>query len=143
MPDRLPSDHDAVATHRASLERVGRTDRPKVVAPADAALPADEIVRLVLDGSTYHARVETSLDGDPEISGAYDTPTLAREPGSGENRLAEWVAEADVSVGGSVLLDEVTSEFQYGLRAPGERTVYEATEKPSDSLAAIAEDLTE
>ncbi|AQL43082.1 hypothetical protein BV210_10315 [Halorientalis sp. IM1011] len=143
MSDRLPSDHDAVETHRASLERVGRTDRPKVVVPDDASVPTDEVVRLVVDGRTCHTRIETSLQGDPEITGAYDTPTLARDPSEGENRLDEWVADANVTVGGSVLLDEVTEGFKYGLRAPGERTVYEATEKPDDGLSAIAEDLGE
>ncbi|SEO32743.1 hypothetical protein SAMN05216388_101138 [Halorientalis persicus] len=143
MSDRLPSDHDAVETHRASLERVGRTDRPKVVVPDDAAVPTDEVVRVVIDGRTCHARIETSLQGDTEITGAYDTPTLARDPGDGENRLQTWVSDADVTVGGSVLLDVVTEGFKYGLRAPGERTVYEATEQPSDSLSSIADELTE
>ncbi len=143
MSDRLPSDHDAVETHRASLERVGRTDRPKVVVPDDAAVPTDELVRIVVDDRTYHARIETSLQRDPEITGAYDTPTLARDPGDGENRLETWVESADVTVGGSVLLDVVTEGFQYGLRAPGERAVYDATEAPSDSLSAIADELGE
>ncbi|MFB6083651.1 MAG: hypothetical protein ABEJ94_05350 [Halorientalis sp.] len=143
MSDRVPSDHDAVVTHRATLERVGRTDRPKVVVPEDATVPTDEVVRLVVDGRTCHARVETGLQGDPEITGAYDTPTLARDPGDGRNRLQAWVTEADVSVGGSVLLDVVTEGFKYGLRAPGERTVYEATEKPDAGLSSIADDLTE
>jgi hypothetical protein len=143
VSDRLPSDHDAVETHRAGLEHVGRTDRPKVVVPDDATVPVDEVDRLVVDGRTCHARVETNLHGDPEITGAFDTPTLAREPGDGENRLETWVADADVTVGGSVLLDVVTEGFKYGLRAPGERTVYEATEKPDAGLSAIAEDLGE
>lgn len=143
MSDRLPSDHDAVATHRTSLERVGRTDRSKVLVPDEAAVPTDEVVRVVVDGRTCHARVGTNLQGAPEITGAYDTPTLARDPGDGENRLETWVDDADVTVGGSVLLDVVTEGFKYGLRAPGERTVYEATERPSDSLSSIADGLDE
>jgi len=145
VPDRLPSDHDAVETIRAGLERAGGLDRPKVVLPADRAdaVPAGEVVRLVLDGTTYHAQVREGFDGTPELPGAYGTPTLARDPGAGENHLPAWVADADVSLGGSVLLDVVTAGFKYGLRAPGERAVYEATPAPDDGLASIAEDLTE
>ncbi|MFD1587992.1 hypothetical protein ACFR9U_13475 [Halorientalis brevis] len=143
MPERVPSDHDAVDTHRATVERVGRTDRHKVVVPDAAAdaVPSDEVVQVVFDEQTYHARVEQDLDGVPVFKGAYDTPTLARSPGDGENRLAEWVAGTSVAVGDSVLLDVVTDGFKFGLRAPGERAVYEATEPPNDSLASIARDL--
>lgn len=145
MPERIPSDHDTVETVRATLERVGRTDRPKVAIPAEAAdlLPESGIVRVVLDGQTRHAPVERDFDGAPELRGAFDSPTLARDPGTGADRLAEWVADAAVSVGGSVLLDVVTPDHLYGLRAPGERTVYEATEGPADSLADIAKDVSE
>ena len=143
MPDRVPSDHDAVRTIRATLERVGRTDRPKVTVPAEAAdcLPDEDVIRLSLDGTTTHAQVEQDFDGVPEIRGAFDSPSLAREPGEGTDRLAEWADDRDVSVGGSVLLDVVTSGYTYGLRAPGERAIYEATDPPSDSLASIARDI--
>ncbi|MFB6165003.1 MAG: hypothetical protein ABEJ31_07575 [Haloarculaceae archaeon] len=145
MPDRVPSDHDAVETIRATLERVGRTDRLKVTLPADAAdaLPAGDVVRLVLDGRTRHSRVETDFDGAAELRGAFDSPTLARDPGAGTDRLAEWADAAGRSAGQSVLLDVVTDGYKYGLRAPGERAVYEATEAPSDSLSSIARDLEE
>lgn len=145
MTDRVPSDHDSVETVRATLERVGRTDRRKVTVPADSAatLPADGLVRLVIGGDTYHSRIETDFDGRPELRGAFESPTLARDPESGTDRLAEWVADADVSVGGSVCLDVVTPEYKYGLRAPGDRVVYEATDAPDDSLSSIARDIEE
>jgi len=143
VPERLPSDHDAIDSHRATVERVGRTDRQKVVVPDAAAdaVPTDDVVQLVLDERTYHARVETDLEGRPVFKGAYATPRLARSGGDGENPLGEWVASTGVAVGDSVLLDVVTEGFTFGLRAPGDRVVYEATEPPSDSLSAIARDL--
>lgn len=143
MPERLPSDHDAVGTHRATVERVGRTDRRKVVIPEAAAdaVPTDEVVQVVFDGDTYHVLTETDLDGVPVFKSAYRTPTLARNPDDGENHLADWVAETGVAVGDSVLLDIITEGYKFGLREPGERAVYEATEPPSDSLSAIARDI--
>ena len=143
MPERLPSDHDAIDSYRATVERVGRTDRQKVVVPDAAAdaVPTDDVVQIVLDERTYHARVETDLEGRPVFKGASETPTLARSEGDGENHLSEWVAASGVAVGDSVLLDVVTEGFKFGLRAPGDRAVYEATEPPSDSLSAIARDL--
>lgn len=143
MPDRVASDHDAVATVRATLERVGRTDRRRVAVPedADAGLAPGEVVRLVLADTTYHTLVERSLDGGPELRGAYESPTLARDPDEGTDHLSAWVDATDVSVGGSVLLDVVTEGYKYGLRAPGERAIYEATGAPDDSLSAIARDV--
>jgi hypothetical protein len=142
MADRVASDSPAVTTARVELTTSGATDRPVVRIPADAdVVPPAEVCRLVLDDTEYHAPFERALTGDAvELSGAYDTPsaTRARE---GDNRLRAWVERAAVRVGGSVLLDEVTPEFKYGLRAPGERTVYEATDPPDESLSSIAEDL--
>ena len=145
MPDRVASDHDAVETVRATLERVGRTDRRRVAVPADAGagLTPETVVRLVLDSTTYHTLVETSLEGDLELRGAFDSPTLARDPESGTDHLPAWVADAGVEVGGSVLLDVVTAEFKYGLRAPGRRVIYEATAAPDKGLSAIARDIEE
>lgn len=140
MPDRVPSDHPTVTTYDATVARQGRTDRPKVVLPADADLPAGEVVRLVLDGSEYRARLDRPTTGDGlEIRGAYDTPAAARDPGSAPNRLVEWVEDVGLAFGRTVHLDEVESGFRYGLRAPGERAVYEATGGPDESLAGIAE----
>jgi hypothetical protein len=143
VPDRIPSDHDAIESLRGTLEGVGRTDRPKVTLPTDAAdrLPADEVVRVVIDGRTCHTRVQLDFDDQPELRGAFDSPTLARSPGDGTDRLAEWVADADVQFGGSVLVDVVAEGHTYGLRAPGTRTVYEAVDPPDEGLASIARDV--
>lgn len=145
MTDRVPSDHESVATIRATVERVGRTDRRKVIVPAQESdvLPEGDVVRLVFDDATYHAQVATDFDGVPELTGAFDSPTLARAPGDGDNRLASWLERTAVEDGGSVMLDVVTEDYTYGLREPGERTVYEATEPPSESLSSIARNLDE
>jgi len=140
MSERVPSDHDAVDTHRVPVEAVGRTGRPRVVLPDEIDLQDGDIVTLALDGDEYEARVETSLDGDRTVTHVADNRRLARER-DGENRLTEWVAEADVSVGGSAHLDVVTEGHQYGLRTPGKRVVYTATDAPDSSLSDIASDL--
>ncbi|WP_336336632.1 DUF7112 family protein [Haloarcula brevis] len=140
MPDRVPSDHDAVETHRVPVESVGRTDRPRVLLPAGLGFDDGDTLRLALDGDRYHAVVETSLDGEPVVSHVADNRRLARER-AGTNRLAEWVADGDVSLGGSAHLDVVTDGEEYGLRTPGKRVVYTATGGPDASLSDIARDL--
>ncbi|MFC6756951.1 MULTISPECIES: DUF7112 family protein [Haloarcula] len=140
MSERVPSDHDAVDTHRVAIEAVGRTGRPRVVLPDAVGLEDGDVVTLALDGDDYEARVETSLDGDLVVTHVTDNRRLARER-DGENRLAEWVADATVSVGGSAHFDVVTECHQYGLRTPGKRVVYTATEAPDSSLSDIASDL--
>lgn len=144
MTERVASDHPTVATVDAELARQGRTDRPKLVLPPGAAerLPAGEIVRVVLDGSEGWARVDGAVGGDGlELRGVYDTPDGAREPGSEPNRLTEWVDRAGLGPGRTAHLDVLSEGFRYGLRAPGERVVYETTDRPDESLAAIAERL--
>lgn len=137
--DRIASDNPAIETLRATVARHGGT-RKRVELPADAA-PTDEVVRLVLDGTTYHARIEGGFaDADPYVAGAYDTPGGARS-GNGSDRLQAWLDSEDRSPGSTVLLDVIEPEFAYGLRKPGEEVVYDAVEKPSDSLASIARDL--
>ncbi|MDG5775530.1 hypothetical protein VB773_06890 [Haloarculaceae archaeon H-GB2-1] len=141
MSDRISSDNDAVETVRATLERVGRTDRPQITLPDDADVPTDEVVRLSISGTEYHAHIEASLDGTPVIRGAFDNARLARTPDEGAERLAEWVESDGIEFGGSVLFDVVTAGFKYGVRSPGERVIYDATDAPDDSLAAIADQL--
>ena len=143
MPARIPSDHDSIETLRATVERVGRTDRPKVALPgeADLGLDAEDVVRLVIDGDTYHTRVETDFDGHREFRGAFPSPTLARDPDADRDHLADWLAEAGIDAGNSVLVDVVTAGVQYGLRAPGTRAVYEAADEGNEGLASIARDL--
>ena len=140
MSERVPSDHDAVDTHRVPVEAVGRTGRPRVVLPDEVGLDDGDVVTLALDGDDYESRVETTLDGDLTVTHVADNRRLARER-DGANRLVEWVADSTVSVGGSVHLDVVTAGHQYGLRTPGTRVVYTATDAPDSSLSDIASDL--
>jgi hypothetical protein len=140
MNERVPSDHEAVDTHRVPIEAVGRTGRPRVIFPDDVGLNDGDAVVLALDGDDYDARVETTLDGDLAVTHVADNRRLARER-DGENRLAEWVEDTNVTVGGSAHLDVVTDGHQYGLRTPGTRVVYTATEAPDSSLSDIASNL--
>ncbi|UPV75980.1 hypothetical protein M0R89_07945 [Halorussus limi] len=146
MADRISSDHSSLTTVRATLVRSGGLDRPKVEIPADAAdsFPDGELVRIVADDTEYRARIESPLTGDGrEIRGLYESPTLARNPEDGENHLSAWVADANVEFDQSVLVDVIEPGFKYGLREPGERAFYEATESPDESLADIAQGLDE
>lgn len=142
MADRLPSDHDAVETRRVTVGRVGRTDRPRIELPDDLEVSAGDVIECVLDGDGYYAAVETTLDGTAMLQHVADNRRLARET-EGENRLVEWFEASDCSLDGSVHLDIVTAGHTYGLRTPGQRVVYSATNAPDDSLASIAENLDE
>jgi len=137
MPESVPS--DAVESVRATVERAGRTDRPKVTVPESARdrLPEGEPVRLSLGGSVRHARVELAIDDSLEIRGAYDNARLARE-GDGSNRLVEWFDDIGLDFGRTVHLDIVDEGFFYGLRAPGERAVYRVPDQPDEGLAELA-----
>ena len=142
MTDRVPSDHPSIETYRISLDRRGRLDRPRLdFSAVDLDLPTDEVVRLTLDGETYHARITETFEGGLEIRGAYDNPRLARDGTDGTDRLAEWRAANDLDFGRSVLFDVVVPDYAYGLRVPGERAVYEATTPPDRSLQSIARSL--
>jgi hypothetical protein len=140
VSDRVPSDHDAVDTHRVPIEAVGRTGRPRVVLPGTLDVADGSTVTLSLDGDDFYATVGTTIEGDLGITHAADNRRLARER-EGENRLAEWVEQAAVSLGGSAHLDVVTAGHHYGLRTPGTRAVYTATDAPDSSLSDIASDL--
>jgi hypothetical protein len=140
MTQRVSS--DTTETVRATLAQAGATNRANIEIPADdeESFPADEIVRIVMDDTEYRARIERPWTGDGRlIRGVYDTPRLARNPGEGENRLSEWFADSNRSFGQSVLIDVVEAGFKYGIREPGSRAVYEATEAPNGSLADIAQ----
>ena len=146
MADRISSDHSSLTTVRATLVRSGGLDRPKVEIPADDAdhFPSDELVRVVADDTEYRARIESPLAADGrEVRGLYETPRVARNPGEGVNHLQTWLDGTDVEFGQSVLVDVIEAGFKYGLREPGERAFYEATESPDDSLTDIAEQLDE
>jgi len=144
MADRISSDHASLPTVRATLVRSGALDRPKVEIPADDSdqFPADELVRVVAADTEYRARIESPLAEDGrEIRGLYETPRLARNPDEGENLLGEWVEATGVEFGQSVLVDVIEPGFKYGLREPGQRAFYDATESPDGNLADIAEQL--
>ena len=141
MTERVPSDHDAVTTHRAHVECVGRTSRPRVPLPEALAVAASDVVRVSLAGDKYHAQVRESLDGDVDLRGAFANPRLARTDGEGENHLRGWLDDVGIGAGGPLLVDAVTPGFMYGLRPPGQRVVYTARDPPSSSLSDIARDL--
>lgn len=141
MTDRIAHDHPTVTTIDGTLGRYGGTHRPEVRLPDVDALPRDEIARLVLDGVEYRARIVVDDDGSRRIRGAYETPRLARDPGSATNHLEQWFEDRSLDFGRTVHLDVIDSGHAYGLRAPGESAVYEATTSPDRSLADIAENL--
>ncbi|MEM4782125.1 MAG: hypothetical protein QXG03_11280 [Halalkalicoccus sp.] len=136
--DRISSENPAVETLRARVARHGA--RRKRIDLPDGSLPEGEVLRVVIDGTTYYTVVHGGFGEDPHVSGAYETPDDARQ-GSGANRLREWLEEVDRPVGGSVLVDVIEPDFAYGLREPGTEAVYEAVERPKDSLANIARNL--
>jgi len=140
VPDRVASDGEAVTTYRARLARSGGTRRPCLRLPDDVAVDAGDLIRLVLDGDEYHARIERDADGYL-IRGAYDNRRLARTDGEGTNRLVEWVRAVDRETGQSVDFDEVTPGYLYGVRVPGKRAVYSVTRQPDSSLSSIADGL--
>ncbi|WP_281195446.1 hypothetical protein [Halorubrum sp. F4] len=151
---RVPSDDDSVASVRVDVARSGGTRRPCVRLPDDddlegrvesgscasLSLAGGDVIRIVVDREEYHTRIVGDATGRL-IRGTFDSRRLARTPGDGENRLVEWLAEHDREPGDSVVLDVVVPGDQYGLRIPGERTVYDARRGPRSSLADIAEDL--
>jgi hypothetical protein len=138
VSERVPSDHPSVTTFRASIARSGGTRRPCLRLPDEAAVEAGDLLRLSLDGTLAHARVDEDASGRL-VRGAFDNKRLARNPGEGENRLVEWCDEADRGPGSAVELDELDAGFCYGLRAPGERVVYSVPKRPNQSLTDIAE----
>ena len=153
MP-RVPSDDEGVASIRVSLARSGGTRRPCVRIPEDdelsgrvesgtcesLSMAAGDVIRVVVDREEYHAPVTADSAGRL-IRGAFDNRRLACEAGDGENRLVAWLDANDRDPGDSVVLDVVVPGELYGLRIPGERTLYEASRGPPSSLADIARDL--
>jgi hypothetical protein len=140
MPERIPSDHPSVSTVRAKVERRGSTRRPKLRIPGEhrGAFPVGETVRLVVDGSEYHARIDDGGDA-MAIRGAYDNARIARRSVDGTDRLAEWIRAADIGFGRSVLVDVVVPEFRYGVREPGASAVDDASEPQAEGLRDMDE----
>ncbi|MFB6125056.1 MAG: hypothetical protein ABEJ59_03765 [Halanaeroarchaeum sp.] len=143
MTDRVSHDHPTVDTIDATLERYGGTTRPEIRLPASDAVPVGEVVRIVLAGTTYRTQIAEREDGTAAIRGAYETPRLARNPGSASDALQLWVAERDLEFGRTVHVDVVEPGVKLGLRAPGETATYASIGRPKDSLASIAKDLEE
>lgn len=153
MP-RVPSDDGSVPSVRVSLARSGGTRRPCVRIPDDDVLDdriesgtcetlsvaEGDLVRLVIDREESHARVVADARGRL-FRGAFDDRRLARTAGEGRNRLTDWLDDRDRGPGDVVVLDVVVPGEQYGLRVPGERTVYDAHRGPRSSLADIARDV--
>jgi hypothetical protein len=153
MP-RVPSDGEDVSSVRVSLARSGGTRRPCVRLPDDDALDgrvesgscdalgvsAADIVRVAIDREEYHARVASDSKGRL-LRGAFDNRRLARDAGEGTNRLVGWLDANDREPGEGVVLDVVVPGELYGLRIPGERTVYDANRGPRSSRADIARDV--
>ena len=142
MPERVPSDHSSVTTLRAHLARSGGTRRPCLRLPDAAAVEAGDVVRLLLDGVTAHARVDADTTG-ALIRGAYDNERLVRSPREGDNRLVGWCDAHGREPDDAVELDELDPGFCYGLRDPGDRTVYDVPARPDESLRDIATSLRE
>lgn len=131
--------HESVETVAGRVDRVGGTRRRQVVAPGIDP-PADDVVRLDVDGSTYRAPVDVTGDGDLTFRGAYESPSQARER-TGPDHLADFLDDHDLDAGRTVHVDVVEPGFRYGLRAPGQSATYRETGRPSSSLADIARDL--
>jgi hypothetical protein len=142
VTDAIPSDHPAVDAHRVELTSVGSTGRPQLVLPTAVTCTEGEFVRLVVDGRKAHAEVVSTLGGGRAIRTARANKQLARK-NSGDDLLGEWLDDAGFGPGSTLVLDVLTEGYAYGLRAPGERVVYEPIEKPDSSLSDIADSLDE
>lgn len=141
--DRVASDHPGVDTVDATLVRAGRTGRPRVAISGDDAdrFPAEEVVRLIVDGQESFSLVATELTGEGlELRGAFPTPDAARNP-DGSDRMPDWRETAGVPFGNTIHVDVVEERYKYGLRAPGERAVYSAGRSPDRGLQNLARDL--
>lgn len=150
---RVPSDDETLPSVRVDLARSGGTRRPCVRLPDDSSLSdrvesgscetlgvdAGDLVRIVIDRQEYHARVGSDSRG-LVFRGAFDDRRRARAA-EGPNRLTAWLAGADREPGDVVVLDVLVSGESYGLRLPGERTLYDVKRGPRSSLADIARGL--
>ena len=141
MSDRVPSDLDAVPSHRVRLTEVGRTGRLAVPLPDAVEATVEDVVVLSLEGAEVHAPVAEDLRGDRRIEGAFENARLARTAGEGEDRLSAWASSVGVAAGDRLLLDVLAAGYAFGLRRPGERVLYRARDPPDADLADIARDL--
>jgi hypothetical protein len=138
MADRVASDHPSVPTLDGTVVSHGPTKRLAVELPGEAAVPSGEVLRLVVDGTVRFARPQSFAAGTLRLSGAFDAPEDARSPGDQPNRLREWLDRTELTTGRTVHVDVIDEGSIYGIRAPGDRVVYDAPSTPADSLASIA-----
>ncbi|MEF8813764.1 MAG: hypothetical protein V5A55_08095 [Halovenus sp.] len=141
MSDAIPSDHDAVESHRVTLSQVGSTHRLQVPLPAAASCEPGDVVSLSLSGDRVYAAVTTTLRGDRAVRDAFPTRHLARRDGEGEDELARWLDRVEADTSDTLVLDVLTEGYAYGLREPGTRVVYAPPDPPDQSLADIARSL--
>ncbi len=141
MSDAIPSDHDAVESHRVTLSQVGSTNRLQVPLPAAVSCDPGDVVSLSLSGDTAYAAVTTTLRGDPVVRTAFPTRHLARRDREGEDELACWLDRVSAGASDTLVLDVLTGGYAYGLREPGARVVYTPPDPPDQSLADIARNL--
>ncbi len=142
MSDAIPSDHDAVDSYRVELAAVGRTGRAQLPLPAALTCDTGDTVSLTVGGEALYAVVDSTLEDEPVIRGAFENRRLARTE-DGENQLRGWLDANGFGPRTTLVLDVVTEGYAYGLREPGSRVVYEVTEPPNSSLADIANSLEE
>ena len=140
MSERIAHDHPTIETVGARIGRHGGTRRPEIRVETRLECETDTLVRLVLADTEYRARVERTDSESTVFRHAASTPRLARNPDQSENAIVEWVSDRDLTAGRSIHVDIVEPGFRYGLRAPGEKAVYDSG-KPRDSLTDIARGL--
>ncbi|MFB6266879.1 MAG: hypothetical protein ABEI31_04400, partial [Halodesulfurarchaeum sp.] len=116
MTTRIGHDHPDVVTRAVTLERYAATDRPEIRLEEAPELEDGDVVRIVIEGTEYRARITARQDGTLVIRGVYETPRLARNPGDGTDYLPTWIETHDLSWGRTVHLDVVEPGFRYGLR---------------------------
>ena len=144
MTDRISSDHPSVETIRATVTETATGVRLDIPADDEAQFPTGEVVRIVLEESERFGILERAMTDDRLLlRGVYESPNHARDPRNGTDRFEAWVDDVGIRTGGSVLVDVIEPSFLYGLRKPGETTVYDAHEPPSGSLSEIAKTLEE
>ena len=144
MTDSVPSDHPSLSSHRVNLSPVGHTGRVQILLPDECTVSDGDVVCLSLAGKNCYSRITTTLAGERTVRGAFANRRLAREEDEAredENQFLEWVREAGFDAGDALVFDVITEGHVYGLRPPGERTVYRPPDPPDSSLADIARSL--
>ena len=139
MSQTIASDHPAVETVRAHVKRHGGGRR--LVIP-NTAIPAADVVRVVLDGDVRFGGVSRQpASDDVWLTTIRGSPTHARSGSGGQEYLDAWLAAIDHEPGSSVPLDVIESDYAYGLRTAGTRVHYPDIRSPSSSLSSIADSL--